>query len=213
MTDQNRQYLMMMKDLFRAGSDLNIKIYIWGGFSLDIREGRFLREHGDLDGFAENLEENRESLAAALNELGYDTDYNAEFSMLEIRRGPVHATLNPLILNGKIAQWKHIGNQGSVFFPADWLDTAPRMFCGVRVYTAGVRFEYAIKTKVSMLHPTWQLREKDRLAIERMKEELDALKITEDDIYPWIWSYNPYWFHLGYEEFFRPTVASPLAPK
>ena len=47
MTDQNRQYLMMMEDLFRAGSGLNIKIYIWGGFSLDIREGRFLREHGE----------------------------------------------------------------------------------------------------------------------------------------------------------------------
>ncbi len=213
MTERNRQYLLMMEDLFRAAGELKTKIFIWGGLSLDIRAGEFLREHGDLDAFAENLEEKREELAAVLHGMGYETEYIDEFSMLEIRRGLVHATLNPLKINGKIAEWKHIGNQGSVYFPAAWLDDSPRTFCGVQAYTAGIRFEYAVKTKVSMLHPTWQLREKDHMAIAQMKKELDEMRIAEEDIYPWIWSYNPYWFHRGYEEFFRPTFAWPIEPK
>lgn len=60
-------------------------------------------------------------------------------------------------MDDNIAEWKHIGNDGSVFFPADWLDKTPRDFYGIKVLTSGIRFEYAIKTKVKMLTPEWEV--------------------------------------------------------
>ena len=64
-----------------------------------------------------------------------------------------------------------------------------------------------------MMHPVWQLREKDKSAIEYMKVELEKQKINEEDIYKWFWSYNPYWYKKGYDEFFRPTFAWPIQSK
>ena len=43
-----------------------------------------------------------------------------------------------------------------------------------------------------------------------MKEKLDERGISEEDIYKWFWSYNPFWYKRGYDEFFRPTVAYPI---
>lgn len=212
-SEKNQQYLRMLEDIFQVSQAVGTKTFLWGGMALDVWEGQFLREHGDLDGFTENLVEHLDSLMEEYRRQGYDVQYMHEFSMLQISRGLVHASFNPLKIDGKTAQWKHIGEDGSVYFPAQWLDAVPRPFCGVSVYTAGIRFEYAIKTKISMLHPQWQLREKDRIAINRMKEMLQAQSIAEEDIYPWIWSYNPYWYKLGYDEFFRPTVAYPIQPK
>lgn len=213
LSEKNQQYLLMLEDIVNISLMLGIKTYIWGGMSIDIWEGQFLREHGDLDGFVENMDVHLDSLMNEYRKRGYDVQYICAFSMLEIRRGLVHASFNPLEINGNIAQWKHIGNEGSVYFPTEWLDTAPRLFYGVNVYTAGLRFEYAIKTKISMLHPKWQLREKDRVAIHYMQEKLQELNIDEKDIYAWIWSYNPYWYKQGYDEFFRPTIAYPIQPK
>lgn len=203
----------MLDDIINVSSALGLKTYIWGGLTIDIWEGKFLREHGDLDGFTENLEEHLESLMKEYSGRGYAVSYLSDFSMLEIEKGSVHASFNPLKIKGKTAEWKHIGNEGSVYFPADWLDQSPRSFYGVKAYTAGIRFEYAVKTKISMLHPVWQLRDKDRAAINYMEEKMASLNITPEDIYPWFWSYNPYWYNQGYDEFFRPTIAHPLQPK
>ena len=89
----------------------------------------------------------------------------------------------------------------------------PREFYNIKVYTSGFRFEYAIKTKVEMLTPIWKLREKDISAIKYYQETLKVENISPDDIYKWIWSYNPYWYKRGYSEFFRPTIAYPLSCK
>jgi len=213
LSEKNQQYLSMLDDIYHVSNAFGIKTYIWGGLALDLWEGRFLREHGDLDGFVENLEEYLVLLMKEYQKRGYEAKFISDFSMLEINRGLVHASFNPLKLDGNIAQWQHIGKEGSVYFPADWLDTAPRTFYTAKAYTAGIRFEYAIKTKISMLHPTWQLREKDRAAIRCMEKKLQEQGVTEDDIYPWIWSYNPYWYKRGYDDFFRPTIAYPLQPK
>ena len=213
LSEKNQQYLLMLEDIFNISLMLGIKTYIWGGMSVDIWEGQFLREHGDLDGFVENLDAHLDSLMDEYRKRGYDVQYIHAFSMLEIRRGLVHASFNPLKKNGEIAEWKHIGNEGSVYFPTKWLDAAPRLFYDVKVYTAGLLFEYAIKTKISMLHPKWQLREKDQIAIHYMREKLQERNIDEKDIYAWIWSYNPYWYKQGYDEFFRPTIAYPIQPK
>ncbi|WFR58260.1 hypothetical protein QA584_04115 [Anaerocolumna sp. AGMB13025] len=46
-----------------------------------------------------------------------------------------------------------------------------------------------------------------------MEEKLKAEKILKEDIYKWFWSYNPYWYKKGYDEFFRPTIAYPMQSK
>jgi len=213
-SEKNRQYIILLKDIFDISSELGIMTYIWGGFAVDIWEGRLLREHGDLDGFTENLNENIEDLMELYKARGYEVTFNKEFSMLKVEKDTVHAGFNPLKFNGKTAEWKHIGDEGSVFFPVGWLDEIPRDFYGVKIFTAGIKFEYALKTKVSMLNPEWQLREKDREAITYIKEKLQAQNIDEvEDIYKWFWSYNPFWYKRGYDEFFRPTVAYPIQSK
>ncbi|WMJ90550.1 nucleotidyltransferase domain-containing protein [Anaerocolumna sp. MB42-C2] len=210
---KNQQYITMLADIYDISSSLGIRTFVWGGLSIDIWEGYFLREHGDLDGFVENLTEYVESLTSEYVKRGYKVTFHSEFLMLEVEKDLVHASFNPLKRNGKTAEWKHIGNDGSVFFPFDWLDVSPRLFYNTKVYTSGIRFEYAVKTKVSMLHPEWRLREKDQLAIKYMEEKLKAENICKEDIYKWFWSYNPYWYKQGYDEFFRPTIAYPIQPK
>jgi len=179
--------------------------------SIDIWEGHILREHGDLDGFTENLIENIPQLTTAYDSLGYSTTFDKDFCMLKVQKDLVHAGFNPLVINGGTAEWKHIGNDGSVFFPVNWLDQIPRMFYTAKVFTAGLRFEYALKTKVSMLNPEWSTpRAKDTEAVLYLKNKLIAENITDEDVYKWFWSYNPFWYKRGYDKFFRPAVAWPL---
>jgi hypothetical protein len=43
------------KDYAETYTVCSTKTYVWGGFVIDIFEEKFLREHGDLDGFVENM--------------------------------------------------------------------------------------------------------------------------------------------------------------
>lgn len=212
-SSKNQGYLEMMRDIFEVSAICKTITYIWGGFVIDILEGNFLREHGDLDGFTENMTGKLDDFMSLYQSKGYETKYIEDIQMLEIRKGEVHASFNCLDIDGSIAMWRHIGKEGIVYFPFEWLDSQPRDFYNTKVYTSGYRFEYAIKTKVEMLTPVWKPREKDRIAIEYLQEILKIENVSPDDIYKWIWSYNPYWFKKGYDEFFRPTVAYPLPHK
>lgn len=213
-SDKNNQILLMLEDIFNVSASLNIKTYIWGGLTIDIWEGKFLRDHGDVDGFVENLVPCLDELKAAYVNKGYKVSFNEPFLILKIEKGSIHAGFNPLQINDKTAEWKHIGNEGSVFFPTDWLDSEPRDFYKTPVYTSGVKFEYAMKTKITMLNPEWNVpREKDLEAIRYLKERIETENILEEDIYKWFWSYNPFWYKRGYDEFFRPTVAWAIQPK
>lgn len=211
-SEKNKQYISLLDDIRNISKELGIKTYIWGGMTIDIWEGRFLREHGDLDGFTENLVENLPYLTEMFQCREYEISFNNEFLIFEVKKGIVHASFNPLKRNAGIAEWQHIGNEGSVYFPYEWLDQKPRDFYNTKVYTSGLKFEYAMKTKIEMLHPKWQLRQKDKDAISYMQEKLKGKNIQED-IYKWFWSYNPFWYKQGYEEFFRPTIAYPINPK
>jgi hypothetical protein len=54
-SESNKNYLSMMNDIYEISNELHLRTYIWGGFTTDIFEGEFLREHGDLDGFVLNM--------------------------------------------------------------------------------------------------------------------------------------------------------------
>ena len=184
--------------------------YIWGGFTIDVFEGRFLREHKDLDGFTYHLLDVLDEMVTLYQLRGYTTRFFEDIHMLEISKNELHASFNRLDIDNETAMWRHIGDEGTVYFPISWLDDTPRNFYNQKVYTSGVRFEYAIKTNVRMINAEWQLRDKDYVSIEYLKKFIENEHIAEEDIFQRIWSYNPYWAKRGYEEFYRPTVEYPL---
>lgn len=75
--------------------------------------------------------------------------------------------------------WRHIGDQGTVYFPYVWLDKNPRSFYNTKVYTSGLCFEYGFRKIVHLLNPEWNEREKDRIARGYLEN-----KIKEEGIDP-----------------------------
>lgn len=92
-----------MRDVYEVSAACFTKTYIWGGFVIDIFEGKFLREHGDLDGFVENMMSVLERLIIEYESRGYHTDFRKDINMLEIRKGNQHAAFNPLDVDGTVA--------------------------------------------------------------------------------------------------------------
>jgi len=178
-SDSNLGYLQMMRDVYEVSAACFTKTYIWGGFVIDIFEGKFLREHGDLDGFVENMMSVLERLIIEYESRGYHTDFRKDINMLEIRKGNQHAAFNPLDVDGTVAMWRHIGDQGTVYFPYGWLDKNPRSFYNAKVYTSGLCFEYGFRKIVHLLNPEWNEREKDRIARGYLEN-----KIKEEGIDP-----------------------------
>ena len=207
MTSKNQQYLDTLQDIYTVSSSLGLKTFIWGGFAVDILHGSFTREHGDLDGFTENLVENIDALKHQYESLGYSIKYYLEeFWMLSIEKGKIHATFNSVRNIDGIAHWHHAGPRGTVFFPYEWLDDTPALFYGVPVYTFGINMAYILKTNVRLISPEWQPREKDKADIAILEQILSARGISKDEITKKVWSHNPYWYAKGYEEYFLPIT-------
>jgi hypothetical protein len=205
-------YLQILKDIYDVSCECNSATYVWGGFTLDVLEGRFLRKHHDLDGFTLNLLDIRQEASRRYADRGYLIEYSEDFDILAISRDGYHAAFNRLEVDGETAMWRHIGNAGTVYFPARWLDPAPRDFCGVPVLLAGAEFDYVLKTNVGMLNPQWVLRDKDRAAVARLEEILATTGSEPEEFLRHVWSYNPFWARRGYPEYAMPTVARPLQP-
>ena len=204
MYEKNQQYLKMMQDIYDVSHRLGIKTYIWGGFAVDILYGGLTREHGDLDGFTENLLENRVQLTEQYEALGYKVSYLEEFWMLCIEKGDVHAAFNSVKNIGGIAHWYHIGPQGTMFFPYEWLDSKARLFYNTPVYTCGLNFIYLLKSNVRLGHAEWQPREKDNADITILENLLIANETDKNEIKKRVWSFNPFWYAKGYEAYFYP---------
>ena len=201
MSLKNRMYLALIQDIYDVSTACGTRTYVWGGFVPDILSGRFRREHGDLDGFTQDMLAVLDRLTALYGERGYETVYLEDVHMLQIYKGDVHAVFNRLDIDNGIAMWRHIGEQGTVYFPAAWLDTVPRLFYGTRVYTSGIRFEYAIKTCPRLLSPEWS--PKDCETLEYFNREIQRLGMQPEDIHRQIWSRSPCWAERGYEEYSR----------
>jgi hypothetical protein len=205
---KNQKYLEMMNDIFRISDILGLKTYIWGGFAVDMLHGEFTREHGDLDCFTENLVENRNALQQQFQTLGYSVNYLDDFWMLQIEKGDVHATFNSVRNIDGIAHWHHAGSHGTVFFPYDWLDEAPRVFYETPVYTFGERMAYILKTNVHLISAEWKLRDKDYSDIAILEQLLNSLNVDINEIKKKVWSHNPYWYAKGYEDYYFPIILS-----
>lgn len=205
----NKRLLALLRDTCEICEAVGTRAYIWGGMAIDALRGDLTREHGDLDGMVLDLETHADALARAFERRGCQVRYMEAFSMLRVDRDGVHAGFNPLRVRAGTAQWKHIGEHGSVYFPESWLDAQPRALNGVPLYLAGARFEYAIKSRVRLLSPEWKPRARDIEAVEWLRGELRAQGIDDEQVYRRIWSYNPFWYERGYEAYFRPVLLWP----
>lgn len=206
MGSKNQEYLKMMKDIYHVSEILGLKSFVWGGFVIDILQGEFTREHGDLDCFTEHLAENWLILQRQYEALGYSVSYMEEFWMLRIEKNGIHASFNSVRNIDGIAHWYHIGPRGTVYFPYDWLDQKPRLFYEIPVYTIGEKMAYVLKTSVSLLNPEWRLRERDHLDIAMLERMLDRKEENIKEIRKRVWSHNPYWFTKGYDEYYYPIL-------
>jgi hypothetical protein len=212
LTRRNRTCLSFLEDISAVSDACDTVSYIWGGLPVDVLEGRFLREHHDIDGFTLDLKDKRGDLEESYRCRDYDTRYMDEWDILVIEKSGLQASFNRLEIDRDTAMWRHIGDAGALFFPREWLPEAPLEFCGVKVYISGIQFEYAIKTSPWILGPEWTGREKDRQAAEYLARKLAEAGICADDVLSRVWSYNPFWVRKGYSEYAMPAVASPLSP-
>ena len=208
----NRQCLEFLRDITEVSDACGTTTFIWGGTVIDILKGEFLRDHRDIDGFTLNLLDVLADMTELFEKRGYSIRYLDEVDMLQILKPGLHAAFNRLELDGQTAMWRHVGDHGTVYFPADWLDSTPRDFYGVKVHISGVEFEYAIKTNPQLLNPEWKHREKDHAAIEHLSRWVQESSITSEEILQRIWAYTPFWSRKGIAEYAMPMVAWPLRP-
>ncbi len=164
---------------------------------MDILKGRFLREHKDIDCFTLNLLDVKDDMDAVFHSMGYTTEFIAGIDMFKIHRGTNTAVINRLEYDGETAMWRHIGNEGTFFFPPAWLEDTPRSFYNTQVFVSGIEFEYCVKARVELLNPSWHLREEDKDALEYWTECLQRKRIDPGSVLRLVRSENPYWTKRG----------------
>lgn len=202
--ESEKELLAILDDIGAVSEACSTRTFVWAGLVPDILQGRFLREHRDVDGFTLNLLEKRDALSEAYRVRGYAITFLDEFGMLRIDRNGMHAAFNRLEIRRRIAMWRHIGDRGTVYFPANWLPTTPNIIHGIKVYTSGLRFEYCIKKEPSLLSPVWKRREKDAEALAWLHEKLIEEGTDPDALFRDIWSENRFWAERGYAEYAGP---------
>ena len=213
LSETNKHHLALLRDIYAVSNVCSTKTYIWAGLVQDVMAGQFLRDHGDVDGFTLNLWDLKDEMAALYRQRGYTVSFLEEVNFLKIDRAGVHAVFNRLELDGGTAMWRHIGDDGTVYFPKQWLPDTPHCFYDTNVFVSGIEFEYAIKSHPQLLSPEWKGRERDADALSWLDKMLDERQMSRAEILKQIWSYNPYWVRKGYEEYSMPSVAWRLEPR
>jgi len=203
-TDISTAYLRLLSDVCAVSKEVGTRSYVWGGLVVDVLSGRLLREHHDLDCFALDLGEHQLQMIDRFEALGFAITVLDEFQILRIDREDVHAAFNPLTIREETASWHHVGIHGRLDFPVCWLDSVPRPFHGIDVYTAGARFEYAIKTHPELLNPEWGGRPKDQVAIDRLRCEIEREGFGDLAFLRHVASFTPFWAERGYPEYAGP---------
>lgn len=196
-SERQKLQLQVLKDIFEVSCSCSTKTWIWGGFVIDIFEGYFLREHHDIDCFSLNLLDVKNGMDTLFKQRGYTTEYLSDFDMFKIDLHGIKAAFNRLENDKDVAMWRHIGNEGTLFFPMAWLNKTPINFYNIPTLVSGLEFEYVIKANVKLLSPIWDLRKQDIKALEYLTRMLKLRNMSSDDLLKQVWSDNPYWRKLA----------------
>lgn len=201
LSEKQKYQLQCLKDVSEISGLCSTKTYIWGGLAMDIVDGRFLREHGDIDCFTLNLLDVRHKMETEFQQRGYTTSYLDEVDMLHVHNNDCRAAFNRLEVDNGIAMWRHIGNEGTISFPQDWLGSNYIGFYDTEVLISGAEFEYSIKANVKLLSPLWKPRQTDIAALEYWTSKLREQNIDPENVLHQIRCDNPYWRKKGYSEY------------
>jgi hypothetical protein len=206
LSDTEKGIIGFLKDIFLVSEACSTRTYIWAGLVPDIAEGHFIREHHDIDGFTIDLWRKRSILSEHYRSEGYNVTFLKDFHIMKIERNGLYASFNRLDIEKETAMWRHIGEDGTVYFPVKWLPDKPNEIHEVKAYISGMQFEYCIKKEPSLLSPLWKRRQKDAEALKWLEKELEKQGIEPTSLFDDIWSYNPFWAKQGYKEYERPIV-------
>lgn len=182
----NKDCLEGLKLINKISKELEIKSYVWGGLTLDIWSGEFIREHSDIDVLTENLHENEEYFDKAFSQEGFDTKHliNDDFKAV---KGDVRIHFGHInIFEKSEIEWTHNGDKESLILPIDWLDSDGYEFYDLEVYTTRPEFEYVLKMHPEFLNPDWKPRAKDLLARVELEKILGDkytdLKVLKNNV-------------------------------
>ncbi len=178
---RNRVLQTAMRLVEAISAQLGTTSYIWGGFTMDIYEGRMLREHGDLDYLTVDLERLKPQLAALFAQHRWPCKVVANGD-LSPRRGGFRMQLGNITLDEGV-RWSFNGDKGFVVFPRTWLLAEPVCFCGVQVHVVAPEFEYMVKCCPQIFNPDWHARPRESEALARVRSMLEARGVDPDHLY------------------------------
>lgn len=170
LSERNRHYLDAMVLVEHVSQSLETTSWVWGGFMTDIHAGRVLREHGDVDYLTLNLHQLRGRFAEAFSSHGWQS-HVYENGDLRLKKDDVRLHLGNVEL-GEVVRWTHNGEKGSLLFPPAWLSPEVMPFHGTELHVVAAELQYVLKEHPEFLNPDWQIREKDILEKECLRDML-----------------------------------------
>ena len=176
-----RMHLAAMRLIEMQCAALHTVSYIWGGYTLDIYQGRLLREHHDLDYLTMNLDGVKPHLARLFGQRGWLTKELSNGD-LAIRSHEVKIQLGNIVEVGHHIRWTHAGPRGYFAFPRHWLRPEPVRFYGADVHVVEPELEYVIKEFRKLLNPDWEAREPDIIEQEQLRAMLQARGIDPESL-------------------------------
>jgi len=171
---------LAMRLVEQCSTSLHTLSWIWGGFTVDILENRMLREHDDLDYLTLNLH----SLIPDFIRFFESWDWQTQLLTngdLKIKRPNIKIHLGHVEISERV-RWTHNGDQGSIWFPPEWLNTTPKKFCDIGVHVVQPEFQYVMLERPQMLDPDWKCREKDITAREYLKNCIESKGICPQSL-------------------------------
>ena len=177
---KKQDILGAMAFIENASTQLGTTSHVWGGFTLDIYEGRFLREHSDIDYLTVDLLQLRPQLLEYFEQADWQVKTVINGDVVATRDG-IELHLGDVYLRNR-AVWTHNGKNGILTFPLSWLRKKAVAFCGIQVHVVEPEFEYVVKHFPALLNPSWQPREKDisarkRLAAILLEKNIDVNRL------------------------------------
>ena len=165
------EYIAAMALIEQVSAKLDTVAYIWGGLTIDIYEGRFLREHSDIDYFIVDLQRLSARFGKALLCENWDVKTVLNGHLLVARKDGIKLHLGNVEIDD-VVNWRHNGDSGTITFPASWLREHLVDFCGVQVHIVEPELGYVLKTNPDLMNPEWKPREKDKLDIKPLEKIL-----------------------------------------
>ncbi|HOG48208.1 MAG TPA: hypothetical protein PLJ35_21230 [Anaerolineae bacterium] len=178
---RSRAYLAAMRLVERISAELGTTSYVWGGFALDVYEGRVLREHDDIDYLTVDLPALKPQLAGLFAAHGWPAKELSNGDLSPRRHG-LKMQLGQIALGARV-RWTYDGDRGYLEFPLAWLRPHPVRFCGLEVHVVEPELEYVTKCCPQLLNPDWRLREREIAARERLRALLWAKGVDPEALY------------------------------